>query len=151
MNITISQATIRDLVDLVPLFDAYRQFYRQRSDPQLARTFLQQRIERHESVIFIAFDPNRRALGFTQLYPSFSSGKAAPLYILNDLFVAPDARRKGIGRLLLVRAAEFGRTAGAVRLRLSTEISNAPAQALYESLGWKRETAFCDYNLDLTV
>jgi ribosomal protein S18 acetylase RimI-like enzyme len=86
-----------------------------------------------------------------QLYPSFSSGRAAPIYILNDLFMAPAARRKGIGTLLLKKAEELGRAAGAVRLRLSTELTNASAQALYESLGWKRETAFCDYNLDLTT
>jgi len=149
MDLTIREAAIDDLNELVPLFDAYRQFYRQPSDPGIARDFLSERIKHQQSIIFIALGSDRRGLGFTQLYPSFSSESAARIYILNDLFVAPAARRKGIGTRLLRRAEEFGRAAGAVRLVLSTEISNIKAQTLYEALGWKRDTTFCEYNLAL--
>ncbi len=149
MNLTIREAAIEDLDELVPLFDAYRQFYRQAPNPDLARTFLLERLQHRQSVIFIGFESSGRGLGFTQLYPSFSSASVARIYILNDLFVTPAARGKGIGTLLLKRAAEFGRAAGAVHLSLSTEITNIAAQALYESLGWKRDMTFWTYNLTL--
>ena len=89
------------------------------------------------------------AAGFTQLYPSFSSGAMARIFVLNDLFVAPEMRRRGVGAALLNAAAEFGRREGAARLTLSTELNNTTAQALYEKAGWKRDTVFCVYNLAL--
>lgn len=148
-SVTVRQATIFDLDLLVPLFDLYRQFYRRPSDPDLARRFLRERFERNESIVFLATLGNGAAVGFTQLFPSFSSAAAARIFILNDLFVRPEARRMGAGSQLLSAAADFGRTAGAVRLTLSTEITNEAAQALYEAEGWKRQTDFYTYNLAL--
>jgi len=97
LAIVVRQATTADLDALVPLFDAYRVFYRKTSDPELARTFLSERLSRNQSVVFLAMREDGAAVGFTQLYPSFSSAAAAPVFILNDLFVAPDARRNGRG------------------------------------------------------
>ena len=145
----IRRATLADLDLVAPLFDAYRRFYRFSPDAALARTFLEARLQRNESVVFLATAPDDSALGFTQLYPSFSSGAAARIFVLNDLFVAPTARRLGVGRALLRAAASFGRAEGAVRLTLSTELTNHDAQALYESEGWLLQTAFCDYALSL--
>jgi GNAT superfamily N-acetyltransferase len=153
MAVSIRRATVEDLDLIVPLFDAYRQFYRQPSDPILARIFLSDRFLHHQSVVFLAvddaLDPNGSALGFTQLYPSFSSGLARPIYILNDLFVAPSARRRNVARRLLETAAEFGKQSGAARLGLSTELDNAPARALYEACGWRQDKVFCTYMLPL--
>jgi GNAT superfamily N-acetyltransferase len=67
----------------------------------------------------------------------------------NDLFVRPETRRKRVGSLLLAAAASFGRAVGAVRLTLSTEVTNGAAQALYETEGWTRQTDFHVYNLAL--
>ena len=145
---TVRQAALADLDLLVPLFDAYRQFYRQPSDLEQARTFLEARFERNESVIFLALQ-EQIAIGFTQLYPSFSSGAMARIFILNDLFVTPHARRQAAASALLKAAAEYGRRAGAIRLVLSTEITNTAAQELYERTGWVRDTVFCVYNLRL--
>ncbi len=144
----IRQATVADVDLIVPLFDAYRQFYRQPSEPERARRFLLERFEHNESVIFLSFE-GRAASGFTQLYPSFSSGSMARVFILNDLFVTPDARGRGVGAALLDAAAEYGRRFGAVRLVLSTGVGNVTAQSLYERLGWKRDTAFFVYQLAL--
>src|SRR6266702_6632429 len=96
------RAGLDDLEALVPLFDGYRRFYGQPADLVAARAFLSERIKRNESVIFLAIREGSVA-GFTQLYPSFSSVAAERLWILNDLFVAPDARRTGAGRALLDR------------------------------------------------
>lgn len=145
----IRRATAEDLDLIVPLFDAYRQFYKQPSDPALTRTFLSDRLRHDQSVIFIALDENGSALGLTQLYPSFSSGLARPIYILNDLFVIPSARRRNIAHHLLETAAEFARKSGAARLTLSTALDNAPARALYESCGWHQDNVFCTYTLPL--
>lgn len=150
-QVTVRQATIADLDLVAPLFDAYRQFYRKPADLALARKFLLERFQHNESIIFVAVGEGGVGLGFVQLYPSFSSGAAARILILNDLFVAPDARRIGIGALLLRAAAEYGKAVGAVRLTLSTEVSNKSAQALYESEGWRLQTDFQVYNLALTT
>src|SRR5437016_5524735 len=99
-KVDIRRATLADLDVVVPLFDQYRQFYRQPSDPERAYEFLRERLERSQSVILLAFD-NTAAIGFTQLYPSFSSGAMAPIFILNDLFVSSEARRRGMGSALL--------------------------------------------------
>ena len=146
--LTIRQATVDDLDLIVPLFDAYRQFYRLTSDPERARQFLLDRFIYRQSIIFLAF-ANDAAVGFTQLYPSFSSGAMARILILNDLFVSPEARRRGAGTALLDRAAAYGRVIGAVRLALSTELTNTTAQMVYEKAGWKRDTVFCNYQLTL--
>lgn len=146
--IRVRQATVKDLDMLVPLFDAYRQFYRQPSEPERARRFLLERFEHDQSVILLAMD-GAAATGFTQLYPSFSSGAMARIFILNDLFVAPEARRRGAGSALLRAAEAYGRKVGALRLVLSTEVTNTTAQSAYERLGWKRDTAFCVYQLAL--
>jgi GNAT superfamily N-acetyltransferase len=144
----VRQATVGDLDLLVPLFDSYRQFYRQPSEPERARLFLLERLERNQSVIFLALE-GEAAIGFTQLYPSFSSGAMGRIFILNDLFVAPEARGRGAGSALLHAAADYGRRAGALRLVLSTEITNTTAQSVYERQGWKRDTVFCVYQLAL--
>ncbi|HEY6815620.1 MAG TPA: GNAT family N-acetyltransferase [Croceibacterium sp.] len=144
----IRRATPADLDALAALFDGYRQFYRRPSDVAGARAFLGERLARGESVIFLALD-GEQALGFTQLYPSFTSAGMARIFILNDLFVAPTARGRGVGSGLLSRAAEFARGEGAVRLALSTETTNTAAQAVYERAGWKRDDAFLVYQLAL--
>jgi ribosomal protein S18 acetylase RimI-like enzyme len=146
---SIRQATLDDLDALVPLFDAYRHFYGKPSDPQLGRAFLEERLILRESVIFLARLEAGVPAGFIQLFPSFSSTRAARIWILNDLFVAPEARRNGIARALLLEAARFGQIAGAARLVLSTARSNESAQRLYESLGWKRDEMFYEYGLTL--
>jgi len=88
-------------------------------------------------------------MGFTQLYPSFSSVSAARIFILNDLFVVPEARRSGLGRQLLSAAKDFGQKEAAVGLTLSTEVTNEAAQGLYESEGWVRQRDFYTYQLAL--
>lgn len=145
----IHRASLDDLPHLVPLYDGYRQFYRQPSDPGLAERFLRDRLARGDSVIFLAKDDSE-PLGFTQLYPIFSSISAAPAWVLNDLFVAPVARKGGVGRALLERACAHGLETGARWLSLSTAETNVTAQRLYETLGWVRDTEYYHYQLPLS-
>lgn len=141
--IDIQKVKIEDLSDLVPLFDAYRVFYKQASDTELAYNFLKERIEKKESDIFIAFEGNT-AIGFTQLFPTFSSVSMERSYILNDLYVIPEARGKGVGKLLLNYAQEWTRNKGYKGLALETAGDN-PAQKLYEKEGWTKDEGYLHY------
>jgi GNAT superfamily N-acetyltransferase len=143
----IVRAERKDLEDVIPLFDGYRQFYGQRSDLAAARAFVGDRMDRGESVIFVAYTTPDGPVGFTQLYPSFSSVSLKRLWILNDLFVRSDIRRGGVGRALLERARQHAADTGAKGLILSTAVTNKPAQTLYESCGWQRDDEFLHYNL----
>lgn len=134
---------------VAPLFDRYRQFYGQPSHPEQAYEFVQQRLSRAESVILLAIDPNRAAVGFTQLYPSFSSVALRRIWILNDLFVLPEARHQGVALALLDAAQAVAIETQAKRLILTTAVTNQPAQALYEKAGYVRDTAFHHYQLEL--
>ncbi len=148
MSFTVRRATIGDLDQLVQLFDAYRQFYGQQSDVIVARQFLSDRLTRDESIVLVAENGSAGTIGFVQLYPTFSSILTAPMYVLSDLFVIPEVRRRGVGTLLLKLAVETAHVTGAVRLELATAITNVSAQKLYESLGWQRDD-FYQYGLSL--
>jgi len=144
----LRRAGLADLPLLVPLFDGYRGFYRQPSDPGLAERFLRERLERDESVIYLACVEGSAA-GFVQLYPSFWSIAARRSWILNDLFVAPAFRGRGIGRVLLERARAHAEATGYGGLSLATERTNTTAQRLYEAQGWKRDELYFHYELEL--
>jgi hypothetical protein len=146
-KITIRRATTSDADRIAPLFDAYRVFYEQSSELPAARRFLLDRLERGESVVFVA-EREGVAVGFVQLYASFTSVSLGPIYVLNDLYVIPGSRRGGVGALLLGAAGAFGRAQGAHYLELSTAVDN-PAQLLYEASGWLPDREFLHYELPL--
>ena len=141
--INIRRATIADMEQLVVLFDEYRQFYSQLSDTARARAFLTERIEKNQSIIFVAEDINR-LVGFIQMYPTFSSVSMQADMIMNDLYVFPDSRKKGTGKELLEMAKQFVVNNGYKGLWIETANDN-PARSLYESLGWEKDVAFVHY------
>lgn len=134
----ILKAKKEHLSDLIPLFDAYRVFYRQTSDPLAAEKFLSQRIHKNDSTIFIAYINNIPA-GFTQLYFSFSSVSMRPILILNDLFVSPDFRSKNIGSSLINEAKNLCVELNCKGIGIQTEKNNK-AQELYKHLGFEPDT-----------
>jgi ribosomal protein S18 acetylase RimI-like enzyme len=144
--ITTRRAGLSDLDALAAMFDAYRQFYEQPADLELASRFIEERLQKNESVCLLALNSSGQALGFCQLYPSFCSVEAQPIYALYDLYVRPEARRSGAGKALLVAAHDYAATAGVARLDLTTAKTNLAAQALYESLGWVQDQIFLAYN-----
>jgi GNAT superfamily N-acetyltransferase len=151
--VRVIQATSEHLEALANLFDGYRQFYKEASDLDGARAFLAERLERGESLLFLAMlDQNGQEVpaGLAQLYPSFSSASMQRLWILNDLFVAPEARKHGAGRALLQAAREQAERTQAKGLELMTARDNYAAQALYESMGWQRDEVFLPYTLYFT-
>lgn len=144
-------ATLTELSFVASLFDAYRQFYEQTPDLPLATAFIRSRMENKESVVLLAYDQERKAIGFCQLYPSFCSVEAAPIYTLYDLYVEPESRRSGAGKALLLAAERLAAAAGMARMDLSTAKDNYPAQSAYETLGWVRDEIFCTYSKRIKI
>ncbi len=138
-----------DLQEAARLFNDYRIFYGQTSDIDLATSFLSDRVRNAESVIFVADSGGGTLVGLCQLYPTYCSVEAVPVYILYDLFVAPDARRSGVAKRLLQIAIDQARKDGKARVDLTTAKQNVGAQALYESLGWERDEIFYTYQLSI--
>lgn len=142
----IRQADISDLEPLAILFDQYRQFYEQISDIALAKNFIAQRLNKQDSVIFVAENHTQKLIGFCQIYPSFCSLIAAKIGVLHDLFVDSYARNTGVGRALMLATHAYATHNGLARLDLTTAKSNVKAQALYVSLGWQKDEVFYAYS-----
>lgn len=149
IDMEIRKAYLKELAMLAPLFDAYRVFYNQPSNLAMAREFLKARMLNEESVIFVAVDDAGKAVGFTQLYPSFSSVSVARIWVLNDLYVRPESRGHGVAKRLMNAAREFASNDKAKGLTLETAERNISAQRLYESLGYNRESGIYHYFLTL--
>lgn len=142
---------MEDIEKVALLFDAYRQFYEQSSDLDRARKFIRDRIENTESDILLAIDAYGEVLGFCQLYPTFCSVEAEPIYALYDLFVQPVVRRSGAGKALLLAAEALAVKNGKARMDLTTACINLSAQAVNEQLGWVRDDPFYGYSKTICV
>ncbi|MDH1054674.1 GNAT family N-acetyltransferase [Aquipseudomonas alcaligenes] len=146
----IVQATLEHLDLLTPLFIKYREFYGELPFPDSSRKFLETRLKRKESVIYLALaDDEDKLLGYCQLFPSYSSLSLKRVWILNDIFVAEDARRMLVADRLLQTAKQMAKDTNAVRMRVATSVSNEVAQKTYESIGFREDTRFKNYILEL--
>ena len=146
----IVQATLEHLDLLTPLFIKYREFYGELPLPDSSRKFLENRLTRKESVIYLALaDDEDKLLGYCQLFPSYSSLSLKRVWILNDIFVAEDARRMLVADRLLQTAKQMAKDTNAVRMRVATSVSNEVAQKTYESIGFREDTRFKNYILEL--
>ena len=123
---------------VVNLFDQYRVCYKKDSDLALAERFIRERLDNNESVIYVAMDGGK-AIGFTQLYPRYSSGRAEKNWILNDLFVDEGYRKQGIGAKLIKQAAEYAKADGSKFIQLETMFDNYTAQSLYVGMGFIKQ------------
>ena len=144
-DVFVRQAVLSDLDAAAELFDRYRQFQHQGADRALARAFLRDRFDHGESVIFLAF-ASGAAVGFAQVYPSFSSVALSRVFVLNDLFVAETGRRKGVASRLLDAVERYAWSLGACRVSLNVARTNKQGQALYEARGWHRDAEFHMYH-----
>ena len=147
MVLEIKKASSEDIAKVAFLFDVYRVFYKQSSDLQKAFDFLEQRIAKEESVIFLALLKGE-AVGIVQMYPIFSSVSLKRAWLLNDLFVAEQARNQGVGEALLQEAKQYGKETNAAFIILQTADDNYKAQSVYEKNGWiKTQDFFYEYPL----
>jgi ribosomal protein S18 acetylase RimI-like enzyme len=151
-NIRVVRATRKHLEMLAELFQAYLAFYRRGHDRERIKTFLAARMLRKESAIFIALEgtaDETRAVGFAQLYPTFSSLRLSRMWVLNDLYTVADRRRNGVAHLLLAAARTMAVGTSATHVELLTERTNRAAQRVYESVGYRKDELFYRYEQDL--
>ena len=134
----IIKANIKHLDDLVPLFDSYRVFYKQESNLVAAKSFLKDRLEQQDSVIYLAYI-DQIAVGFTQLYSLFSSVAMQPIFLLNDLYIDSNFRNKGIGEALIEKSKFLCSEKKYKGMIIQTAFDN-PAQHLYQRLGFKPDS-----------
>lgn len=143
MKVVLAQPQMLPIV--AALFDRYRQYYQQASEPAAVEAFLRERFERGDSRIFIALDEQGKAQGFVQLYPTYSSIAMQRTWCLNDLYVEEKARRAGVGQALLAAAGQLARTTGAVGVKLTTPADNHAAKGLYQKAGFSKLVDFDQY------
>lgn len=132
----IREAKITDLEELSSLFDAYRIFYRKDSDIHAAKEFLAERLKNQDAEIFVCETDEQHLAGFVQLYPLFSSTRMKKMWLLNDLYVNPAFRSKGISIRLIERAKKLVLDSSACALFLETEKSNQIGNNLYPKTGF---------------
>jgi RimJ/RimL family protein N-acetyltransferase len=138
-----------DLDELLPLLRGYCDFYKTSPGDDellnLARALLDD--PEHEGLQLLARDSGRRAVGFATIYWSWSSTDACRIGIMNDLFVAPQARGHGLAERLIECCRDHCARRGARRLVWQTAPDNLRAQAVYDRIGATREQ-WVDYWLD---
>ena len=143
---TIKRINLSEAHLVINLFDKYRVFYKKDSDINLAERFIKTRLANNESVIFVALD-GEASIGFTQLYPKYSSVSAVKNWILNDLYVELNYRKQGIGEALIKTAMDFAKGDGATYVQLETAIDNYTAQSLYKAMGFQKQEPETEYLL----
>ena len=146
--VQVRRAALAELDDVARLFQGYLRFYEKTVEADVARGFIEDRLRKQDSVIFLAW-LDAQACGFVQLYPCFASLSLAPSWVLNDLYVDPSARGRGVGDALMAAARQLGVDTGAAEIFLQTARSNATAQRLYQRLGYQRDDDFLVYTLSL--
>jgi len=147
-NIEIKRIGLTEAQLVAGLFNQYRIFYNQFSDIGMAKAFIDERLQQNESIIFVAIDTEKQqAIGFTQLYPTYSSVRLSKNWILNDLYVDANYRKQGVGEKLIKTAMEFAKTTGATFVQLETAVDNYTAQHLYESIGFVKQANDEDFFL----
>lgn len=147
--VTTRLATNTDLDNLAELFNAYRMFYQKGNDLTLSKNFIAERIEKQDSTIFTAIANTGKLIGFAQLYPIFSSLSAEKAWILNDLYVIPEARKNGAATNLIQNSITFCREQKAGWISLQTAQTNLQAQQLYEKIGFVQDREYLTYVLEL--
>jgi GNAT superfamily N-acetyltransferase len=142
----IRRATEADVEEVTDLFVSYLEFYRRGCEPSSAKNFICERLAKGDSEIFLA-TTSSGAVAFVQLYPAFSSLSMKRIWILNDMYVQPAARKQGVGGALLARVKKFAVETGAAYVTLETAADNSAARQLYEQNGYQESREFLHYEL----
>lgn len=143
----IKRISIEASDDLVTLFDQYMVFYQQPSAPEKYSKYLHKRLSNNEATVFIAYSAESDPVGFVLNYHSFSSVSLGKVIVLNDLFVLPSQRQKGVANSLIDSSIQLAKSTGSVRVDLGTAKDNYSAQSLYEKMGFVKDSEFFSYSL----
>ena len=139
----------RDLDELLPLMRGYCEFYE--VAPSDADLLAMSRVliddPEREGLQLIARDADGKAVGFATIFWTWTTLSASRLGVMNDLFVAPDARGGGIADALIEACAEHCRRRGIESLEWQTANDNHRAQAVYDRIGGEKSERWLDYSL----
>jgi ribosomal protein S18 acetylase RimI-like enzyme len=149
MEFEIIKANVNHIKQVGELFDLYRQFYKYVSNINESTDYISERMKNNESIIFIATNKQKEAMGFVQLYETFGSLDLGKIIILYDLYVKKDHRKNKIGRQLMLKSHEYAKKINAKRIQLSTATDNFIGQSLYESLGYVKDADFYTYDFEI--
>ena len=141
-GVEVTAVRDEELETLLPLISAYQRFYEvDEVDLDRNRSFFRRFLAPSEvGLLLAARDETGTILGYACLYWHFSSLQALETVLMNDLFVAPEARGRGVGRALIEATAEVARERGAGWVEWSTAPDNHTAQRLYDSLTEEKST-----------
>ena len=147
----ISLVAREELDELLPLLRAYLDFYEVDPPDEAIRALCEALIAdpEHEGVQLIARDDAGTAVGFATIFWSWSTTRAIRIGIMNDLFVAPEARGTGLADRLIAACADECRARGARSLEWETAKDNHRAQAVYDRVGGER-SEWVSYALEVT-
>ena len=144
-EVAIAPAGEADLPALLALMRAYCDFYEASPSDErllaLARALIAD--PACEGVQLIARERDGEAVGFATLFWSWSTARAARLGTMNDLFVTPRARGRGVGERLIAACLQACAAQGAEEMQWQTAPGNERAQALYDRVGGRREDWLC--------
>ena len=149
MDIKIIEVKIEQLNTITSLFNQYMIFYKKPSNENKYKAYLKERIENKEAVIYLAYSNDNIPLGFVLNYCSFSSVSLGKTITLNDLFIHPEYRKKGIAKKLIKKTFELAKQIEAVRVDLGTAKDNYTAQKLYEKIGFLKDEEFYVYSYNM--
>jgi GNAT superfamily N-acetyltransferase len=140
-DVALARATLDDVAELTPLFDAYRTFFAGEHDSTESGPFLEERFRANESVVFLARAGGEVA-GFVQLYPLWSSWYCRRVWFLSDLYVTHAHRERGIGRHLVERAVEHAKDTDASNVMVELPHREPHLAEFYASLGFHKDSVF---------
>lgn len=136
----IVEATMENLVALEGLWRQYQDFYKvQDIDAGRNRKFIAHLLTHpQDAVIFVWLDQGQ-AVAFGTVYITYASTVAGRVAVLNDLYVQPEQRRKGIAAALIDAAKAAVKDRDVAVMRWMTQAGNTAAQALYRKYGQPSE------------
>jgi GNAT superfamily N-acetyltransferase len=145
----IATVTEADLPELLPLMRAYCDFYEVEPTDEALLSMSRQLIAdpAKEGVQLIARDDSGGAVGFATIFWTWTTLSASRLAVMNDLYVAADARGGGVADALIGACAERAREHGATSLDWQTANDNHRAQKVYDRVGAQRDARWLDYSL----
>jgi len=138
-EVEIAPVSVEEFEELLPLIAAYQRFYEVAEiDEERNRTFFRRFLGPSEDGLLLGARSGGELVGYACLYWHFSSLEATESVLMNDLYVAEQARGSGVGRALIEATAEVARERGVPIVEWSTAPDNHTAQRLYDSTGAER-------------
>ncbi|TXK84450.1 GNAT family N-acetyltransferase [Paenibacillus sp. N3.4] len=125
-----------DLNDLTELMYAYIVGFYQKPRPAIEKlhSLIQTLLDQQRGIQFVA-EKDGKLIGFATLYFAFSTMKADPITIMNDLFVIEPWRETELESQLFLKCQSYSRDNGYAYMSWITGVDNKRAQRLFEKMG----------------